>query len=172
MPRAACTAALQSRYYIDDRKLRKRWAAKGQGKDVIRKTVWYSCLSCRTRQSVALHSPLFDGFVGRRSLGVSYAVLAFWMWVEGASQTLTVRTLRVNEKVVSAYCLCACEVMAWAALRMQDRIVWGTGTATTVEVELDASVFSKWKTVHGNTSLYSYYCWMGARQRGRAAAIV
>ena len=137
-----------------------------------RKTVWCSCLSCQVRQSVALHSPLFDGFVGRWSLGVTCAVLAFWMWVEGASQTLIVRTMRVNETVVWTYCLRACEVMAWAALRMQDRIVWGTGTDTTVEVESGASVFPKWTTVRGNTRQYSHCCWMGARQRGRAAVIV
>ena len=58
--------------------------------------------------------------------------------------------------------------MAAEACRMQDAIVWGTGCDLTVEVELDCSVFGKWKEIDAETGKrwYHYYVYMGARQRG------
>lgn len=51
---------------------------------------------------------------------------------------------------------------------LQEQIVWGTGSSTTVEVEIDASVFGKWKVTDNDTQkrTYFYYCYIDARQRG------
>ena len=61
--------------------------------------------------------------------------------------------------------------MAEAALRWQSNIKWGTGSSATVEIELDASVFAKWRATDQATGVmnYYFYCWIGARQRGDAS---
>ena len=69
-------------------------------------------------------------------------VKAFWLSVEGATITLAIRLLNaVGENVVRRWYAQAREVMAEAALEMQDKIVWGADGALTTEIEADESCF-------------------------------
>jgi hypothetical protein len=147
--------------------LGKRCTNDSQGKDIHQTTVWHSCDSCRTRQSIALHNPIFEGFIGGGgSYGISYAVMAMWNAVEGVAISITVRMLNISEGLCQQYYHRAYVIMAWGARRRQKLIVWGTGTSKTVEVEVDATVICRWRVVEHGTLVYYYYCYIGARQRG------
>ena len=146
----------------------KRRASDKHGPNIHQKTVWHKCASweCRQRQGVALHNPLFSGFLGGNSHGVSLAVLAFWNAVEGAPQSLTIRQLGIGEELCSRLYDRAFAVMGAEALRMQDAIEWGTGSDLTVEVELDCSVFGRWRKVHPEIGKrkFHYYVYLARHQ--------
>ena len=147
--------------------LGKRCTNDARGHDIHLRTVWHACDSCRCRQSIALHNPIFAGFIGGGgNYGISYAVMAMWNAVEGVAQSVTVRQLNISERLCQSYYLRAYTIMAWGAHRRQKLIVWGTGTSKTVEVELDATVICRWRVVENGILVYYYYCYIGARQRG------
>lgn len=138
-----------------------------KGPDINLKTVYSTCDVCRVMQSVALHNPIWQGFLGGGSYGISYALLAMWNCVEGASVSFTTRQLDINEATCSLFYHRANEIMSADAFFLQDKIAWGTGTSKTVEVELDATVICKWREVNDSGEMvYKYYCYIGARQRG------
>jgi len=117
------------------------------GRNINLATACHRCNLCRLRHPVTLHNPLFTGLVGRHSKGVTPCVLSWWNCLEGASITYTRRQLGINEDTVGDYYARCQEIMAEDAVRRQGLIKWGTGTTKTVEVEIDASVFGKWRQV-------------------------
>lgn len=165
-PRDVCQSSTNEGFISSEKVLGKRCCNKGRGVNINSLTVWHACDVCRVHQSVALHNPLFKGFVGKGSKGVSFCVLAWWNCVEGVTVAVTVRQLNINEGVVQAYYKRARQIMAAEAHRLQKEIRWGTGTSQTVEVEVDATVICKWKGEENGELAHFYYCYMGLRQRG------
>jgi hypothetical protein len=128
-------------------RVRKRCFNNVRGPDINLRTVWHKCDRCGVKQLPGLHNPLFAGFMGKGSYGVSYAVWAFWNCVQGVHISVTVRQLNINEKTCLAYYDRGNLIMAAEARRLQKLIAWGTGTPKTVEVEIDATVICKWRVV-------------------------
>ena len=115
------------------------------GPDINTHTVFHRCVTCSKPQSVALYNPLFQGLVGKSSLGISYVVQAFWNYLEEVSVTKTAKQLQCSEGSVGYFFDRAKDVMAHDALWLQERIQWGTGTDRTSDVELDCTVVAKWR---------------------------
>jgi hypothetical protein len=142
--------------------LGKRCSKDSAGQDINLSTVWHKCLCCRVPQS------LFEGFVGPGSYGISYVALAMWNAVQGVSLTDTLVQLNISEGTGVAFYKRAYAIMACQAHHLQEAIVWGSESSLTVEVEIDASVFARWRVTDEATGsrTYYYYCYLGARQRG------
>ena len=96
-PRQKCLSSTQEGYLSNTKTLGKRCHSDQHAPDKKLKTVWHRCDSCTIRQHVGLHNPIFAGFIGPGSNGISYAVLAFWNCVEGVAQSVTVRQLNTSE---------------------------------------------------------------------------
>jgi hypothetical protein len=165
-PRKACHVSSKKGFVSSDKVLGRRCCNNERGLNIGLFTVWHKCDCCGVRQSIGLHNPLYAGFIGRSSWGITYATLAMWNCVEGATQSFTVRQLNIGERACRSFYDRACIIMAAEAIRLQKDIVWGVGSSKTVEVELDATVICKWKVVEAGHVIYDYYCYMGARQRG------
>ena len=167
-PREKCQAAVGAQGYLSSTKtLGTMRVNNNVGWNISKQTVFHSCDVCNVKQSVALYNPLFAGFVGGHgSHGVSMAVLAFWNALEGVPEYLTIRQLNIGEQLCSHLYFRAQSVMAYGAIRMQNELVWGTGTSETVECEVDCTVICKWQVVEDGRFVYYYYVYMGARQRG------
>ncbi|CAE8642611.1 unnamed protein product, partial [Polarella glacialis] len=165
-PRTACKDSSKEGYISSEKVLGRKSVNNGKGPDIANRIVFHKCDVCGVRQTVGLRSPLFEGFAGKGSCGISYAVLAFWNCVEGVPLFVTVRQLNIGEKLCMAYYHRAATIMAAEAHRLQKLIVWGSGTSKTVEVELDCAVICKWRSEEEGKQAFYYYCYMGARQRG------
>jgi hypothetical protein len=165
-PRQVCEDSLKEGFLSSNKVLGKMCFNKGHSQNICLKTVYHRCDTCGIRQGVHLHNPIFEGFCGKGSLGISCAVLAMWNCVEGVPVSITVRQLNINEGLCMDYYKRANVIMAAEAHRLQKQLVWGTGSSKTVEVELDATVICKWKTEEEGQLVYRYYCYIGARQRG------
>ena len=96
-PRMACIDKLRERFSSDS-KLGMRRSSDRRGRNIKLATVWHKCVFCGNKQSIALHNPIYAGFLGPGGYGVSVATLAMWNAVEGISQTSTARQLNINEK--------------------------------------------------------------------------
>jgi hypothetical protein len=165
-PRQQCLESTTEGYVSSTKSLGKRTTVESGSRDVNFGTVYYRCQCCRQKYSVGLHNPVFDGFLGGGSKGISYALFAMWNCVQGISIAATVRQLKIGEDLCRRYFDRATVIMAAEAHWRQGQIVWGTGTSKTVEVELDCTVICKWRRVEDGHMVYYYYCYMGARQRG------
>ena len=166
-PRRKCQDSKVEGFLSNTKTLGRRIAKNDKGKDIQLRTVFHRCDSCSVHQHVALHNPLFRGFIGCGSKGVSYAVQAFWNCVEGISPSHSARQFNIGESLCQRYYDRATLIMAADAHKRQREISWGTGTTKTVEVELDVTVICKWRCVEdGHLVYYYYYCYIGARQRG------
>jgi hypothetical protein len=167
-PRKKCQDSDCQGYLSSTKTLGSLRTSKDKGQDINSKTVWHACDVCNVHQSVALYNPIFAGFVGKTSRGVSIAVLAFWNALEGVPQTVTVRQLNIGEQLCQHLYFRANAIMAFGAHRLQSELVWGTGGDATVECEIDCTVICKWKQEEDGHMVYYYYVYMGARQRGSA----
>ena len=126
---------IRSRYGVvvgtptSNKLLGKRCWADWQGKDIHLGSVWHRCDYCSIRQSIALHNPVFEGFVGGGgSYGISYAVMAMWNAVEGVAMSTTARMLNISFFCCQRYYYRAYVILAFAAHRRQKLIAWGTGS--------------------------------------------
>jgi hypothetical protein len=100
-PRDKCERAGQQEWRSDEKVLGKRCVAKEAAPDINIRSVWHRCRSCGIKQSIGIGNPLFEGFIGKGSLGLTPAVCAFWNCVEQVSATQTARQLGVSEDAVS-----------------------------------------------------------------------
>ena len=176
--------------------LGKRCKRDYVGPDLLRGTVFHRCVTCGVAQGPMLYQPLFAGFSGKRNLGVTNAVAAFWNCCEEVPIAVTVRQLEVGEDMVQRYYDRCKSVLAFDALHLQSCIEWGTGSSLTCDVEMDCTVVAKWREAGGasgrgqitveacidapgtstmesssDTVRYCYYTWMGARKRGDESAL-
>jgi len=177
-PRPACEKVGQQDWRSDEKVLGKRCVSKHAGLDISTRSVWHRCRSCNMKQSIGIGNPLFEGFIGKGSLGITPAASAFWNCIEEAPATTTARQLGVSEDSGAMFYDRCHEVLAADALYLQSQINWGSGTTATVDIETDCTVMAKWKEAVPSTSTehesmtmgYNYYVWMGARRRGDASA--
>ena len=165
-PREKCRVSKQEGYLSSKKTLGQRCHNDEKGHNIELKTVWHRCDTCSVKQQITLHNPIFAGFTGKSAHGVSMALLAFWNCVEGASLVFTIRQLNIHENTCRAYYDRAKVIMAAGAHRLQREVTWGTGTSKTVEVEIDCTVICKWRREEDGHTVYYYYVYMGARQRG------
>ena len=103
-PREKCRRSKTDGYLSSTRTLGRRCHRKPDvpGQDIALKSVWHKCDTCNIKQSVGLYNPLFCGFLGKGSKGISYAVMAFWNCAEGVPVSKSVRQLELSEVTVQA----------------------------------------------------------------------
>ena len=165
-PREKCKTSEKVGFISSHKLLGHRIIRNNQGPNINRRSAYHRCDTCGTRQLISMGNPIFRGFTGPGSYGISIVTMAMWNCVEGVTLSVSCRQLNINQKTCQAYYDRASLIMAFEAHRLQDAIIWGTGTSKTVEVEIDCTVICKWREVIDGVMAFFYYVYMGARQRG------
>eukprot|EP00959_Pyramimonas_sp_CCMP1952_P263624 5513112-Pyramimonas_sp.AAC.1 len=78
---------------------------------------------------------------------MSQASRAFWNYVQGVSMTCSALQMRRSEDLMRDWYGVAREVVAWDAVRRQERIIFGKKGPLTTTLEYDESSFGSWETV-------------------------
>ena len=72
-PRVKCQSSKTEGFLSSRRVLGKRCWSNCLGPDIATETVWHRCSVCRVKQSIGLHNPLYRGFCGPSSVGITKA---------------------------------------------------------------------------------------------------
>ena len=99
------------------------------------------------------------------------AVYVWWMFVNGATMTLTCLHMKRREDFVRRHWRQAAQICAYDAIRRQRLIQFvGDGVHTYV-VEADETRMGKFKTVVDGHLTYNHWVWLGVVARGDPTAI-
>jgi hypothetical protein len=134
--------------------------------DVSVRTVCYRCERCRLRVSPLQQSPALS-----MRDHLEEAVYIWWMFVNGATLTLTCLHMNRKEDFVRKHWKQAAQICAYDAIRRQRLIRFmGDGVHTYV-VEADESRMGKFKTLENGQLTHNHWVWLGVVARGDPTCI-